>query len=175
MRVILVHTPFEPLRPLSTLPHLIRKFDGNFNNHCAIEIDDKIYESDITGVTDVPLHEWARKQTITVYEVTKGDDIHKKWLMNRAKSKVGKVKYDFLSLFVFMPLYLMFGWYIGYSDDRKSAERMYCFEYVAWVFGLSDFYKISPTEFNNWCDLNLRKIYSNIPIWDYLATKNKNN
>lgn len=169
MKILLVHTPFDWKRPITTLPHLIRKVAGVYNNHGSFLIDGKIYESDINGVVEVPISKWAKNQTITVYDVPKNKTEYNgnsEWL---AKQLVGKHKYDFFSLFVWQPIYLGLGWYLG-PKNRKASKRFYCFEYLAYVLGNENYYKITPKEFNEYCDSHFVKTHANINIHDYIAT-----
>lgn len=172
MKIVLVHTPFDWKRPITTLPHLIRKVAGVFNNHGSFEIDGKIYESDISGVVEIPLSEWKKNQTITIYEYKDlgpaGHPIPKVVEMT-AKNLVRKHKYDFLSLFVWQPIYLATGWYLGYRN-HKASQRFYCFEYLAYCMGIENWYKITPKEFNQWCDKYLTKTHANIKIHDYIES-----
>lgn len=161
MKILLVHTPFDWKRPITTLPHLIRKVAGVFNNHGSFLIDGYIYESDINGVVKVPLKEWAKNQTITVYEF---DDIY---AVSTAINLVNKHKYDFMSLFIYQPIYLATGWYLG-RRKRIGAKRFYCFEYLAYCLNYEMFYKVTPKEFNEYCDRNFKKTHANINIHDYI-------
>lgn len=169
MQIVLVRTPFDWKRPITTLPHLIRKVAGVFNNHGSFFIGKNVYESDISGVVEVPLSKWAKNQTITIYELpgVKHTDEHHYEFM--AKHLVKKHKYDFMSLFVWQPIYLATGLYLGHKND-KAALRFYCFEYLAYVMGIENWYKITPKEFNEWCDANLIKTHANIKIHDYIES-----
>lgn len=161
MKILLVHTPFDWKRPITTLPHLIRKVAGVFNNHGSFLIDGYIYESDINGVVKVPIREWAKNQTITVY------DCNEYYAERVAKNIVGKHRYDFMSLFIYQPIYLATGWYVG-REKRKAENRMYCFEYLSYCLGQHKWYKVTPKEFNEYCDRNFKKTHANINIQDYI-------
>jgi hypothetical protein len=166
MKILLVHTPFDWKRPITTLPHLIRKVAGVYNNHAALLIDGKIYESDINGVVEVHPKDWVKNQTVTVYEFP--EDVNTKQYEIEAKALVKQHKYDFLSLFVWQPIYLATGWYIG-PIGRKGKKRFYCFEYLAYVLDYTNYYKITPREFNDFCDMYFVKTHANVKVRDYLT------
>lgn len=168
MNVILVHTKFNPKKPLTIVSHLIRKVAGVFNNHGSVQFGHMIYESDMSGVVKVPIHEWAKDQIITVYEVD-STKYNVDVMEAVAESLVGKRKYDFWSLIVWQPINILFNIYLG-SKGRCAEYRLYCFEFIAYLFNWKDFYKISPKTFNVRCDNRFKKIHANIKVEDYIKT-----
>jgi len=145
MKILLVHTPFEPKRPITLVALGIRKVCKTHWNHCALLIEllgiKLIIESDIQGVRVVPLKNWIKKQEVKVYDVPKSDRDY-----NRAFSKCGKVGYSFVDLLWFMPIYIITGQFYGRKVDGFSNKPT-CYELIAWLFDFKDWYKITPTKF----------------------------
>lgn len=168
IKVALVHTPFEWNKPLTIIPHLIRKVAKVFNNHSCFftKINGTWYvlESDIHGVRNpVIWSDWINKQTVTVYDIPNST-----YVRINALGACGKVKYDFLSLFVIMPIYILTGFYIGSHLRRIQNNRLYCMEYNAWAMGHPTAFKITPQEFNEFLDQTCVKTHENISALDYL-------
>jgi hypothetical protein len=145
MKVLLVHTPFNIKRPLTIIAWLIRKVTKTHWNHCAIliKIDgvDFIIESDIKGVTMLPLKNWAKEQEVAVYGILEGS-----YRRNKILEKVGKVGYSFKDLFWFMPVYLITGQFYGQKVDGYSNKPT-CYEFAAWWLDMQDWYMMTPANF----------------------------
>jgi hypothetical protein len=70
-------------------------------------------------------------------------------ITNRALSKAGHTRYDFASLFWHQLKYQVTGKWTG--KTRIDAEkRMYCSEFVAWVFNIPHWYWSSPYDVYEW-------------------------
>lgn len=153
MRILLVHTPFNWKRPLTIISYLIRRVTGSYWNHCAVLIELNGYhfivESDIKGVVITPYKNWVKEQEVRIYKVPDTDI-----LKSRVLSKCGKVGYSFKDLFWFMPLYLITGQFYGQKVDGFSNKPT-CYEFVAWLIGLRNWYKMTPNEF----ELNVNYLY----------------
>ncbi len=164
MKILLVHTPFNWKRPLTLIAYLIRKVTGTYWNHCAVLIELNNYffvvESDIKGVTITPYKNWVKEQTIKIYRVPDTDVLKSKVL-----SKCGKVGYSFKDLFWFMPIYLFTGQFYGQKVDGFSNKPT-CYEYVAWVLGLTSWYKMTPNTFEKFAN-NLYQHEATIKATDY--------
>lgn len=164
MKILLVHTPFNWKRPLTLIAYLIRKVTGTYWNHCAILIELNSYffvvESDIKGVTITPYKNWVKEQTVKIYKVPDTDVLKSKVL-----SKCGKVGYSFKDLFWFMPIYLLTGQFYGQKVDGFSNKPT-CYEYVAWVLGLTSWYKMTPNDFEKFVS-NLYQHEVTIKAKDY--------
>jgi len=146
MQIVLVHSPFSFKRPLSLIGWAIRKVTRTYWNHASLLVDihgtKMMLESDINGVVAIPFKEWAKEKEIAIYDFDYGQrEISKAW------SKVGHTKYDFLSLLWFVLIRAVTGKYYGYTTERKAAKRFYCYEYLAWVMGMDNYYNILPHEF----------------------------
>ena len=146
MKIELVHTPFEADRPLTTIPHLIRKVANTFFNHCSILQETNglkwIVESDISGVVDVKLEKWVRHQIVDEFEIPSDQE---RYYHNRAQTMIGKFKYSFWDLIWFMPIYIFTKkWYGQTIEDSKN--RPTCYEFVARVLEMDNWYRMTPNE-----------------------------
>lgn len=158
----LEHRPFDWRKPLTIMSHLIRKVAKVFNNHGSIRIAKKVFEAEMTGVEEVELLKWKKNQLITTYEVKlTPEQLQRVYALK-------DTKYDYWSLFLWQPIYIITGLYLGNTKARKAAKRLYCFEYLAYVLGLPNFYKITPQEINDYLDKHYNKIYANIPVEEYI-------
>lgn len=165
MKAIIVHTPFNWKRPLTIVSWLIRKFTKTYYNHAAfivtIDHNEFVLEADMKGVILIPLKDWVKEQVVTVYKMPK-------YYRAKAMSKVGNTKYDFASLLFYGLINTLTGKYYGYTDDRKAAERFYCYEYLAWVLGIPKWYSMLPNPFKKWADENLKLEFEKISAKDLL-------
>jgi len=165
MKALIVHTPLNWKRPLTFISWAIRKFAKTYYNHAAflITIDKNqfIVEADMHGVILIPFKDWIKEQKVTVYKVPKS-------YRAKALSKVGNTKYDFASLLFYQLINTVTGKYYGYTDERKAAEKFYCYEYLAWVLGLSKWYSMLPNPFKEWADDNLKLEFENIDAIELL-------
>jgi hypothetical protein len=147
MQIVLVHSPLNWKRPLSLVGFLIRKITKTYWNHASFLTyapggQKFILESDINGVVAIPFKDWAKEQTIAIYDFDYGQaEINKAW------GKVGVTKYDFASLLWFGLVRSLTGKYYGFTVERKAAKKFYCYEYLAWVMGMPNYYNILPNEF----------------------------
>ena len=145
MKILLVHTPFEPKRPLTLIALGIRKVCKTHWNHCALLIEllgiKMIIESDIQGVRILPYKNWVKNQRVLIYDVPKVNRDY-----SRALSKCGKVGYSFIDLFWFMPIYLITGQFYGRKVDGFSNKPT-CYELVAWIINFENWYKMTPNQF----------------------------
>jgi len=153
LQILMVHTPFNWKRPLTIISHLIRKVTCHFFNHGSVRIllEGKwfIVESDIKGVILIPYEDWVKEQIVDVWIPPNAHEIeaanlpfNNKTVRQRLLSKVGKTKYDFLSLFWFMLVYKLTGKFYGFTSERKATKTLYCFEYIAWAFGYKEWFKV---------------------------------
>lgn len=144
---LLVHNPFDWKRPLTYLSWKIRKVCGVFFNHACIilKIGNKFYvvEATFPRVKITEYEEWMRKYK----RIIKLDPIESKFseeeLQLRIISQIGK-RYDWWSLLVILK-YLATGKWRGHRGE-KAAKRLYCFELVAHVHNLPEFWKVIPTQ-----------------------------
>lgn len=155
MKILLVHTPFDWKRPLTIVAYLIRKVTGNYYNHCAF-LDEplgkqEILESDINGVVRTPLVDWIKNQTVTVVEIPSELRVSSRM---KAHSMVGRFGYSFVDLFWFMPIYIITGKFYGRKADT-AKNKPTCYEYCAYCLDMSNWFRMTPDEFQS----NLGKGY----------------
>jgi hypothetical protein len=79
--------------------------------------------------------------------------IAEKKIATKAMSKVGLTAYDFEGLLLKQPIELLTGkWHKKPSNHEQ--DKMYCSEFVSWVYGLNDSYRMSPKDFLDFCKDN---------------------
>jgi len=129
------------------LGKLIQKFTKSRINHTALVIEVWgelfIIDSQKDGTNPRPLSEWLIKYNYK-YKIhrPKNFSYREKY---RAVSKWGHTPYDFSSLFIWQPLYILTGKWHG-RKAPGADNRMYCSEYVSWVFEIPNWWKLSPQE-----------------------------
>ena len=66
----------------------------------------------------------------------------------RANSKIGITGYDFSSLLWYQLIYQLTGHWFGYTTEEKASERMYCTEYIGWIYNeiFPKWHETSPVE-----------------------------
>ncbi len=147
--IILVHNPFNWRDPMTYLGYIIRKISNTYWNHCAIVVDQN-------GIFYVVEATYPRIK-ITAYNVWVGLYERKTQLINIdhnldeaiLKARIVKhlgVKYDLLSLAVHLPLFLFTRKWWG-SKSKRGIDKPYCFELVAWIYDLPNWFNIFPNEF----------------------------
>lgn len=127
------------------LGKLIQKFTKSRINHTALVIEVWgelfIIDSQKDGTNPRPFQEWVMKYDYK-YKIHRPLNFS-----NRTKymavSKWGHTPYDFASLFIWQPIYILTGRWHGRKEPRADG-RMYCSEYVSWVFELPNWWRLSP-------------------------------
>ena len=140
------------------LSRLIMKFTKSRFSHTAIVVEcwGQLYIVDAqrNGVNPRPIEEWIKEFGYS-YTISRpliiGFD--KKEFSLKAFSKVGSTKYDLASLLWYHPRYILTGKWKG-KPEQKAQGRMYCSEYVAWVFNMPNWWKLSPEAVFEYCELN---------------------
>ncbi|MDX1960039.1 MAG: hypothetical protein SFU98_15840 [Leptospiraceae bacterium] len=125
-------------RNKSLLGFLVRLFTKFQYNHIAIvshidHYDDKviIFESSYDGVIQTKMSLYSiDNKNIACYTVNRDDCDTPELAVKLANSYFGEVKYDFWNLFVYQPIYRIFGFWIG----KQTKDRMTCAEFVANCF-----------------------------------------
>jgi len=79
-----------------------------------------------------------------------------KRIATKACSRLG-IKYDFMSLLYYQVIYQLFGKWKG-KTEQKALNRMYCSEFVAWVYDLPNWWEKSPEDLLEWSEFTT--IYS---------------
>lgn len=128
---------------------LIRMATRSRINHSAyvFEIWGELYVIDAQkdGVNPRKLEDWIKKFN---YDII----VHRRLYISkeelelqnkRAMSKSGITSYDFKSLFIYQPWYLLTGKWIGKTEEN-ACSRMYCSEFIGWLAEMVKYWLLSP-------------------------------
>lgn len=120
-------------------------------NHTAIVllIDGEVFISDSqqNGTNLKTLENWNNAYNYQ-YKIHRYKFNSEKWgrsLRVRALSKIGITGYDFASLLIWQPIYLLTRKWYG-RKEGKAEKRMYCSEYVGYCHDIPEFWKHNPDE-----------------------------
>lgn len=129
----------------------IRLFTRSRVNHTAlvIEIWNELFiiDSQANGTNLRPIKEWNKK-----YNYSYVIDRPNRFAVaqrEKAVSVIGTTPYDFKSLLWYQPVYILTGRWRGKRHD-EAIERLYCSEYIAWVFDMPQWWKASPQAVKEW-------------------------
>lgn len=130
--------------PISWLSFAIRMFAKTKYNHASLFVEKYECEAIGRGVTCNSVGARLHGKSIIVLRPI--NRINREVLIARAESVIGVSRYDFVGL-IHQAIYLTTGKWIGKRDD-SAARRMYCFEYVAWVYKhvFPMWFRITPAE-----------------------------
>ena len=119
----------------SLLSRLIMRFTKGKFSHTAIvlEIGGKVcvVGAQNNGVNIREFKEWQNEfkykysVSIPIYQA-----FNKEEIANKILSKVGVTKYDYFSLLIAQPFYLLTRKWIG--NKKNAAKKFYCSEFVGW-------------------------------------------
>jgi len=127
------------------LGKFIQRFTKSRINHTALVIEVWgelfIIDSQKDGTNPRPFKDWVMKYNYK-YKIHR-PILFTKRSKYRAVSKWGHTPYDFASLFIWQPIYILTGKWHGHKGLRAD-NRMYCSEYVSWVFELKNWMMLSP-------------------------------
>lgn len=155
MKIIRVYKPFKWSKPLRIVSHIIRKVTGDRWHHVALLDEQYISESDFKGVIQTYYKEWINDYQLQIIEVPSDE---------YEKNEYYKIIHYFVDAkprYAFEDLLWMLIWYFtkflfgrGYFLGSKSKCKNYptCYEYVARVLNMENWYRMTPTEFKNECD-----------------------
>lgn len=137
------------------LSKLIKKFTRSRFSHSAlfIEIWGQAYiiDAQADGVNVRPFDEWKNKYDYSFVVNRSSSEFDSIALSKRAMTKVGNTAYDLEGLLIRQPFQLLTG---KWKEKGDTAEKMYCSEFVAWVYGVEKSYRMSPEDLYLWCNLN---------------------
>lgn len=137
------------------VPTLIKKFTKSQFSHSALFIEiwgqPYVIDAQKDGVNVRPWNEWVDKYGYDIVVHRSVQEIDTKALAQRALTKVGHTAYDFEGLIIKQPIELLTNTWHKKADE---TERMYCSEYVAWVYAISRSYRMSPKDLYEWCNMN---------------------
>ena len=104
--------------------------------------------SQLRGTNPIRLDNWLKKYEYSFHVHRDNycdiDEVSKKLM-----SKCGVTYYDFISLIIWQPLYIITGFWKGKSKG-KAEKRMYCSELQAWVMKIKKWWTYSPVALFNY-------------------------
>lgn len=109
-----------------------------------------VIDAQADGVNIRPFDEWEKKYnykwicTRPVYQ----QYLDQKSIAIRATSKSGSTAYDFNGLLIRHPFRLISN---RYKMRFRETEKMYCSEFVAWVYNIPHFYRLTPNDLFKYC------------------------
>lgn len=126
-------------------------------NHTAMFIwiwdEPYIIDAQDNGVNVKPFKNWVEEYQYEFIVQRKPRPIAEKKIATKAMSKVGLTAYDFEGLILKQPIELITGkWHKKPANHEQ--DKMYCSEFVSWVYGLEDSYRMSPKDFLEYCKEN---------------------
>ena len=133
------------------LAKLIKAFTKSRINHSAYVVDvwEELYviDSQRDGSNLRKLEEWKEKYNYQVVIHRKREYSEKTYKAEAKKAleKSGMTPYDFKSLLWYQPIYQITGKWKG-KKNEDAEKRMYCSEFVAYVIGLPEYWRLSPAE-----------------------------
>lgn len=145
----------------SWLQRKIQWFTKSRIGHTAlvIEIWGELFiiDSQKDGTNLRPIHEWNAMYNYR-YTISRPHEFTDE-LRHRAMLQIGSTPYDFASLLIWQPLYILTGKWKGKTEE-EAMQRMYCSEYVAWVFDLPYWWKLSPEKVYQYMVANPEKFHT---------------
>lgn len=145
--VILFHTKFKITNPLTWVPVFIRLFLNTRYNHVGVIVSNWgrlfLNEAAEKGIVAIPIEERLKGKEFIVLRPIQ--DVNEKEFAIEANSYLGS-KYDFLSLFVYYPIYLLTGSWIEPFRSKNNRRKLFCSEYVALLYKIAKWWKINPKD-----------------------------
>ena len=149
--VVLSRTGFNIFNPLSYLSAAIRLFAKTHYNHASLVIFNwgKPFTNEAIGRGVITHRFGTRIKGKEVKILRPKKFINRSQVARTANQVTGLSKYDFVGL-IHQAIYLTTGKWFGKETDA-AANRMYCFEYVAWVYKrwFPEWYRVTPGEIIN--------------------------
>ncbi len=126
-------------------------------NHTAMFIwiwdEPYIIDAQENGVNVKPFQAWINEYGYDFVVMRSPKRIAEKTIATKAMSKVGLTAYDFEGLIIKQPIELLTGkWHKKPANHEQ--DKMYCSEFVSWVYGIEESYRFSPKDFLEWCQQN---------------------
>lgn len=146
--IIGFYTPFKIYKPATWLSALIRLFTGAKYNHWALIVNNWgvpfVNEAKAKGITTSMAVCALSKKKVVILKPK--DEFPEHNIARKTNSKLGTTGYDFSSLLFFQLIYQLTGWWIGRVKKEKAEKRMYCTEYVGYVYDMyfPEWWKTDP-------------------------------
>lgn len=136
------------------LSWLIQKLTKSQFSHSALYIniggESFVVDAQKDGVNLRRFDLWMKKYKYS-FIVSRPNEMtsqRKAIILNRIFKKIGVTNYDFVGLLYKSPWKLITGkWKVGKNEDN----RMYCSEFVAYVYDFPFYYKLSPEDLYDRC------------------------
>lgn len=145
------------------LSRMIMRFTKSAWSHTAlaVRIDNALFVIDAQkdGVNLRPFEAWHKEYNYEFLVHRSQTMIFRNTIQQRALSKVGHTAYDFVSLIARQPIELISG---KWKERKDPTRKMYCSEFVAWVYAHPKYYSMSPEDVFQWCmEREFIEIYKN--------------
>lgn len=134
------------------LARTIRKVIKSRLSHTAIVIrmEGRLFVADSQreGVNLRSFDEWQRKYKYKFFVSRFGCSssiIEEKFMRERMFKTLGIIKYDYASLLIHQPIYLLTGKWPR-KKPHKENKRFYCSQFVAYVLGIENSHLFSPQD-----------------------------
>lgn len=134
------------------LSRLIKKFTKSKFSHSALFIEiwgqPYIIDAQKDGVNVRPWNDWCDTYNYNIEAQRSPNVIDYVEFSKRAMTKVGHTAYDIEGLVLKQPIELLTG---QWNRKKNEDDKMYCSEYVAWVYAVEKSYRMSPEDLYQWC------------------------
>lgn len=154
--ITLKHGDILHCRSNGVLGRIIRKITSSDFNHSAtvIKIDGEIFVSgsQSNGTNLKTFENWMHKYNYE-FVVSRYKHTTQNWGKNyrkRALSVVGVTGYDYASLILWQPIFMLTKKWKGRKAE-KAAKRMYCSEYVAFCHNIPNWFEMNPGMLYDFC------------------------
>lgn len=144
----------------------IKRFTKSTTNHTALVINVSgvlmVIDSQKNGTNPKTFENWLSKYAYDykVFRYHYGNADWGREIRKRALSKSGVTGYDFASLLLWQPWYLLTGKWKGRTKEQ-AEKRMYCSEFVAWVHEFPNWWTFSPGAVQDFCEKSIYFILIN--------------
>jgi hypothetical protein len=144
--IIVSRTNFKWYSPLSYLSAAIRFFAKTKYNHAELVVFnwDRCYTNEAVGRGVISSIFGTRTVGKQIRVLRPRFNISEKYIATEANSKLGITPYDVIGL-IHQAIYLSTGVWLG-KRSNDADKRMYCFEYVAWVYDMDFWYRTTPKD-----------------------------
>jgi len=128
------------------------------HNALAIRIEKELFIIDAQrrGVNVTSFNQWHKKYKYNFYiyrPINFSPPLEKERIYQKAIESIGIKKYDFISLLIWQPIYLLTGVW-NRTNQKRQKNRFYCSEFIAYCFEIPDGYKMSPEMLKEYLKIN---------------------
>jgi hypothetical protein len=134
------------------ISRIIKWFTKSKFSHSALFVEiwgsPYIIDAQKDGVNLRPWDAWMKEYDYDFIVHRSLNTIDERDIAERALTRVGSTGYDFESLIFKQPIELFTG---KWNKKKDETQRMYCSEFVSWVYSIDRSYRMSPEDLYNWC------------------------